>query len=181
MSDQSSTPSVIFKDVPEFPGYRVGSDGSVWSCRPRTGKGAYPAPWRRMKPGVPGEWGHRQIVLRQSGKSVPRWIHRLMLEVFVGPCPPGMECRHLDGDAGNNVLSNLVWGTPRQNQIDQVEHGTSNRGERHGNAKLTMGKVLEIRRLRAEGLTHKQIGAIVGVGGSCVGGVLRGESWGWTQ
>lgn len=58
-----------------------------------------------------------------------RYFHRLVLEAFIGPCPEGMECRHLDGDAGNNRLENLAWGTPIENGEDKVRHGTMKRVE----------------------------------------------------
>lgn len=32
--------------------------------------------------------------------------------------------RHLDGDESNPRLSNLVYGTPSQNNHDRVRHGT---------------------------------------------------------
>ena len=37
---------------------------------------------------------------------VTRSVGRLVLEVFVGPCPPGMEACHNDGDPHNNWLDN---------------------------------------------------------------------------
>lgn len=52
-------------------------------------------------------------------------MHELVLTAHVGPCPPGMECRHLDGDEKNNALSNLVWGTPPEQALDRVRHGTA--------------------------------------------------------
>ena len=30
------------------------------------------------------------------------YVHKLVLLAFVGPRPKGMQCRHLDGDPGNN-------------------------------------------------------------------------------
>lgn len=53
-----------------------------------------------------------------------RFVHRLVLEAFIGPCPSGMECRHLDGNPSNNRLENLLWGTPLENANDRRRHGT---------------------------------------------------------
>jgi hypothetical protein len=50
-------------------------------------------------------------------------IHQLVLLAFVGPKPPGMQTRHLDGDKTNNRLTNLVYGTPSENQRDNVRLG----------------------------------------------------------
>ena len=49
--------------------------------------------------------------------------HRLVMFAFVGPCPPGQEVRHLDGDKLNPSLDNLVYGTRSENMRDMVRHG----------------------------------------------------------
>lgn len=53
-----------------------------------------------------------------------RYVHRLVLEAFVGPCPKGMQCRHLNGIPTDNRLENLRWGTPSEDNYDRVRHGT---------------------------------------------------------
>lgn len=50
-------------------------------------------------------------------------VHRLVLEAFVGPCPPGMEACHWDGDPTNNRVDNLRWDTPSANQHDKKHQG----------------------------------------------------------
>lgn len=60
-----------------------------------------------------------------------KYIHRLVLEAFVGPCPDGMEALHSDGNKTNNNVDNLRWGTPSENNRDIVKHG------RHRNARKT--------------------------------------------
>lgn len=82
-------------------------------------------------------------------------IHQLVLSAFVGPCPAGQVTRHLDGHRDNNALSNLVWGTHKENQMDRVRHGTSNRGERCGSHKLTEADVRKIREGVAAGTKQK--------------------------
>lgn len=78
------------------------------------------------KPGGPQYW--RVYIPAPVARS--RYVHRLVLEAFVGPCPPGMECRHLNGDSGDNHLRNLQWGTPSENQFDKVRHGTHHYAKR---------------------------------------------------
>ena len=70
--------------------------------------------------GTKNRSGHLAVNL--SGRR--DYIHRLVLETFVGPQPDGMECRHLDGNPENNRLSNLRWGTPFENSTDKGKHGT---------------------------------------------------------
>lgn len=89
--------------------------------------------------------GYRQICL---GKRYVQSVHVLVLLAFVGPCPEGMECRHLDGNPANNRLDNLCWGTGSENWNDKRRHGTLNilRGEDCPYSKLTEDTVREIRK-----------------------------------
>ncbi len=43
-------------------------------------------------------------------------VHRLVLETFVGDCPEGYSCDHIDNDPGNYHPSNLRWITCSDNQ-----------------------------------------------------------------
>lgn len=93
--------------------YRVGNDGSVWSCRiPRKRHGI--GPWAKLKPSADG-CGYRQVCVTLDGERKVFMLHRLVLEAFVGPCPEGMECLHADNNKDNCELSNLSWGTHAQN------------------------------------------------------------------
>src|SRR5882672_11435807 len=47
------------------------------------------------------------ITISKNGNSKKVLHHRIILETFTGPCPPGQEARHVDGDRSNNQLSNL--------------------------------------------------------------------------
>lgn len=67
---------------------------------------------------------HRLVWLSRNGDSYGRLIHRLVLEAFVGPCPPGMEGCHRNDTATDNSLTNLRWDTRSANQIDSVRNGT---------------------------------------------------------
>jgi len=70
--------------------------------------------------------GHLHVSLYGHSKNgTTRKVHHLVLEAFDRPCPEGMECRHLDGNPTNNVLSNLVWGTRAENVHDSLRHGTN--------------------------------------------------------
>ena len=113
-------PGVSFKFIEGDEGYCVGDDGSVWSrVVYRRGDDVRLGEWRRLK-ATPQYRGHQAIWL---GRGRQRFVHRLVLEAFVGPCPDGMECRHLDDDPGNNRLGNLCWGTPAENTDDRFRNG----------------------------------------------------------
>lgn len=119
-----------------------------------------------------------QVDLRRDGTRNVTYVHRMMLLAFVGPCPEGMETRHLDGDPSHNSLDNLRWGSPAEQDADRVRHGTMPRGETHGNAKLTEAQVLEIRHLYAEGgWTHQRLGKRFDVSGGLIPYIVHRKTW----
>lgn len=169
--------SVEYREIQGWPGYRVGNDGFVWSrwikqVRPRR----MGETWWKMK-SIFASRGYLVVKLSKIDGSSQVLIHRLVLEAFVGPCPDGMECRHLDGDRTNNALSNLRWGTPTENQYDRIRHGTSCQGSQHPMAKLDEAKIEEIRRLRAEGILLRKIGDKFGVHKSTVQNACIRKTW----
>jgi hypothetical protein len=67
--------------------------------------------------------GYLIIKLTRNHEDRSVSVHPLVLEAFVGPRPPGMECCHADGDKTNNALSNLRWDTKRANELDAIRAG----------------------------------------------------------
>lgn len=116
-------------------------------------------------------------------KKIPvdQFIYRLVPGTFIGLCPEGMECRHLDGDGANNNLSNLQWGTHAENIKDSQRQGRFagiNRGIKNGQAKLTEQDVLGIRKLWWDTLYSQQkIADIYDVSQNLVSKIIRREKW----
>jgi len=100
--------------------------------------------------------------------------YRLVLEAFVGKCPQGMECCHNDGNPMNNNLSNLRWDTPKNNHADKVKHGTTNRGERCGTAKLTL---VQVNAIRKDNRLQRIIAEEYGVRQSLISRIKNGVRW----
>jgi hypothetical protein len=189
MADANCT--VVYKDIPGFPGYRVGDDGSVWSCWAKKGRGRAPGgkglgvgyvisdQWRRMRT-YPNSKGYWWVRLCRKGVPVAnRRVHHLVLLAFVGPCPEGMEACHFpDRDPSNNRLGNLRWDTHRANCDDRAAHGTAPRGERNGNAKFTAETV---RRIRAEyaagGVSQSQLARKYGTSQNHVSSIVLRRCW----
>lgn len=124
--------------------------------------------------------GYYLLFLRKQAVSYSRLVHRLVLEAFVGPCPPGMECRHLNGNRLDNRLENLRWGTPEENRADQLLHGTRRRGESNAQAKLSDAEVDKIRAARAK-FSTRVLGAMYGVSSSTISRIQTGKRRGWRQ
>lgn len=176
-------PTVTYRDIPGHPGYRVGDDGSVWSCikltyvKGRRGSlSVIGTEWKPMATFPLGKSGHLAVRLR-GGKL--HYVHKLVLWAFVGPRPAGLQACHFpDRDPANNRPENLRWDTPKANAADRVKHGTNNNGEQHNLAKLTDNIVRTIRAEYAEGkLTQKQLGEKYGVHESSVCQLVKRVTW----
>jgi len=89
----------------------------------------------------PNDNGYMTVTLSDNGKQKKRLVHKLVLEAFVGPCPEGMQTRHLKNDKLNNRLDNLKWGTLQEQVEDRKKHGSTPKGNKHHRSKLTEKEV----------------------------------------
>lgn len=139
----STESNAEYRTLADHPGYRFGSDGSVWSCRTKcTGK--LRDKWIRLRC-ENMKSGHIRVTISLNKRLIRRFVHNLVLEAFVGPPPEGMECCHNDGNPSNNSIENLRWDTHISNMADRVTHGTLANGEKNGNRKLSEEDVRSIR------------------------------------
>lgn len=179
MSESNSSIEVEYRQIPGFPDYRVGSDGTVWSCKERTGKHSYRHGnnWRRLTGCVSNGTHYRTATLRHNGNAKQFWIHQLVLLAFVGPPPRDYECRHLNSDRLDNRLCNLAWGTVKENADDRNIAGTQLRGDACPTRTLSEAMVIELRRRRALGETIGQMMREFGLNRSTVSRALCGRCW----
>lgn len=169
---------VTYAPIAEFAGYRVGNDGSVWTCRKRGFAKDLKGSWTRMV-GRINPRGYHSVTLCNGGKKgFSKNVHRLVLEAFIGPCPPGMQCCHEDGNPANNNLANLRWDTPKNNTADQVRHGTKREGEGHGLAKTNEADVRKMRGMYDTGkYTCLQLAKLFGISNVAVSRIVRRKAW----
>lgn len=104
-----------------------------------------------------------QVHLQRKGNEAVQTVHRAVLTAFQGPCPPGMQGAHIDGNPENNHISNLAWKTPHENYLDKEKHGTVFRGDKNPTAKLSEAQAQEIRELVKTGMPQWRIGEKFGV------------------
>ncbi len=100
------------------------------------------------------------VTLGQKNKQVGCYVHRLVLEAFVGPCPEGMRSRRKNGDPLDNALSNLEWDT--------------HCGERQCNSKLTE---VAVREIRSSPMGDRMFAEKFGVSITAVSLARRGKAW----
>ena len=121
--------------------------------------------------------GYLTVAWKRGGKTHCFYIHRLVAQTFIGPCPEGMEVLHGPGGKEDNRLANLRYGTASENQRDRFRDGTDGRGEKNPNAKLTKELVLEIRKQRAAGEGNNALARKFNVSPMQVSYVVRRKVW----
>lgn len=168
---------VVYKELSHLHGYRIGSDGSVWSERGR--HRVYTGVWKRLKGGhLPRGHLYVNLVTKEHKRGWPHLIHRLVLEAFVGPCPPGMQaCHDPDRNPSNNRLENLRWDTSRANSADSIRHGTMPHGSDKWAAKLHESDIPVIRALRRMGWANLRIANAFLVSFEAIRRITAGKAW----
>jgi hypothetical protein len=141
------------KECPSYPGYWVTKDGDVYSQHNQfTGSELYGRKTRiddnyckKLNVTKNAKTGYYQCSISVNCKETTARIHCMILDAFVGPRPTrSHQARHLDGNKEHNYLSNLAWGTSKDNADDRKKHGTYYQGEKHPESKLTDSQALEI-------------------------------------
>lgn len=132
-----------YKSLDSHPGIYVSAQGEIIS-------------YRRVGPSPKGGIMHREPVSLSCSKDKDgylfitrpkRFLHEIVLSLWSGKRPEGMQARHLSGNKLDNSISNLRWGTPAENGLDKREHGKS-KGRGNHRAKMSEPEVIEIRQAR---------------------------------
>lgn len=111
----------VWKDINGYRGvYQVSNFGNIRSvdrldCNKRNRIAG-----RIIRPGEKGN-GYLQVSLvNAEGVRKNHYVHRLVMETFIGKCPDNCEVNHIDEDKKNNNLSNLEYVTHKTN----INYGT---------------------------------------------------------
>ena len=97
--------------IPQFEGYFVSRDGSVYSSKTK----------RELRPYLSRK-GYKCVDLCVCGKRFKTRVHQLVAWTFLGEQRIGSVIRHLDGNPLNNSVSNLAYGTQSDNEQDSIRH-----------------------------------------------------------
>lgn len=123
----------------------------------------------------------RPIPVSYMGKRIGGC--RLMCILANGPPPTDKhQAAHSCGNGHKGCINprHLSWKTPVENAADMLIHGTSQRGERHGMAKLNRTQVKEIRARYSTGRIAMPILAqYFGVSKSMIDLIVKRQRWGW--
>jgi len=99
-----------WKEIEEFPNYKISNTGKVYSINIDKIKGT------RFKN------GYELVRLSKNDKIYERFVARLVAIAFIPNPENKKEVNHIDEIKSNNMVTNLEWSTPKEN----VNHGTRN-------------------------------------------------------
>lgn len=144
---------LVWKAVPGYDGYyEVSNTGQVRSVEHyvNTLKGSR----RLIKPSIKKQrdvgHGYKSVSFCVNGESKTKLVHRLVAQTFI-PNPNNLpQVNHIDGDIGNNNVSNLEWVTDDENKLhSSIQNGGTQRPKRKVNVvEISTGKVFVFEGLR---------------------------------
>lgn len=168
----------IWKDIKGYEGlYQVSNLGNVKGIRRRGSCGGI------LKPDIKEFSGYLRVTLCKNNKTKRFQIHRLVLEAFVGPRPSDNHFgMHKDNNTGNNIYTNLSWGTPQENSDHRTASGNNvsynlPRGSKHYASKIKEDDIKIIFELHNSGISNKNIALKFNVNPSQIGRILNNLSW----
>lgn len=167
-----------YKIIDEFPAYRVGTDGTVWS-RWKRGFGTLEIgkTWKKLTAFADVK-GYRFVGLSNEHRKIKIKVSVVVLTAFRGPKPhKSMHAAHLNGKSGDDRLVNLKWKTPKANVHDRIKHGTMLYGEDVPAATLRNSQVRDIKKRLADGEADAVIAKDYGVLPGAISHIRKGNTW----
>ena len=135
-----------YKILDEYPFYRIYPDGKVYSIK-----------LKKYIDGHKNKRGYYAFTLYDlEGKRKHKGLHQLLAMAFI-PNPNKHEVvRHLDDNKDNNSLSNLKWGTIKENIEDAIRNNVFKMPDnsRKWLVKVPNGDIIEVNNLSDFCLNH---------------------------
>lgn len=159
-------------DIPGFPGYRVDKMGNIYGSKNQ-----------RIRPRKNGRYLQVDLYYRPYPQSkliqVTKRVHIIVCQVFLGQKPTKKhQVRHLDGNPTNNCISNLCWGTAKENADDKKRHGTHNVPSKNFKKSKYYGQIERIKSLRIEEkMSLREIAKLYRTSASHINRIVNGINW----
>ena len=158
------------ENIPGCPGYHVTRNGKVYSNK----LGA----WVRKSPFYTKSHngrncGYEYVVLYVEGMQKGFGVHKLVAMAYI-PNPNNYPIvMHKDNRRTHNVVSNLMWGTPKMNMEQMARDGRSTR-----KYKFSKRQYRRLVRLREQGWTLQRLREKFGVSIHVIYRVLKSDYFG---
>lgn len=111
-----------------------------------------------------------------NGRIVTKFLHRVVAEAFIPNPHNRTTINHIDGDKANNCVENLEWVTQKENMHHAWRLGLK-KIETNSGAKLTAEKVAEIRHLRKDGASIKDLSERFNISTPQIYCIVGNRSW----
>lgn len=169
-------PEETWRDIPGYEGqYQASSLGRIRGLEryieqtDRNGRvQKRHVPGRILKPYGSRTGPYMKVTI--NGKKIR--VHKLVTEAFFGPCPKGMEVLHSNGNARDNRISNLKYGTHSENVRETYSYG--------GKQKTLFGEDTEqIRFGLRSGISCRELAAMYGVHYSTINRIKNHRIFDW--
>lgn len=136
----------MFKKLERNPMYLISDEGEVFSLFSN-----------RLLKLSESKNGYLVVNLRIDGKSQPRYVHRLVAEVFLPAVEGKPHINHKNANKHDNRIENLEWCTNIENLKHAFDNNLIRSGSQCTQAKLSEQDVENICKMFSEGLTTGQI------------------------
>ena len=162
----------LWKPIPGLPGYEASIFGRIRSLPKVVAihHGYTRKQQIRLLKAKPDKKGYLRV--KAGGKL--HGVHRLVAKAFIPNPKNKPEVNHKDGVKAHCWKGNLEWATTKENSDHAVVNGLK-RGAWTKTTPKSKIVAFAVKKLRAEGLSQKTIGALVGVSQQTVSNVLK--SW----
>lgn len=173
--------SIVFEGIENPPHYEVSNYGRLRSFQSPSVSQTTTHPASKLIKGSIIQ-GYRSLNIRSEGKTLNRYIHKLVAEHFVSRGQSDQTfVIHLDHDKQNNYYPNLRWVTKNE----MIEHNRQNPYLKNRtlprqtrNYKLTESKVKIIKKLLLNDKNRlKMIAKQFGITHTQLNRIRSGENW----
>jgi len=121
--------------------------------------------------------GYTQTTLRIDNKQVALRIHRLVAEAYLENPFKDATVNHIDGDKGNNHVSNLEWISLKDNILHAYGLGLSPRGQDRSYAVLTDKDVEDIKVAFTKNVSNIDLAKKYSVNKATISKIKNGLTW----
>ena len=117
--------------------------------------------------------GYLYVRLSHNQRKVLKSLHRLVAETFIENSGNKPEVNHIDGDKGNNKVSNLEWVTSKENSEHAVKNGLIPSGQDSYQAAFSNNQVRDMRKQYKGGFRLTDLAEKFGVNPSTMHSILN--------
>lgn len=174
-----NTKEVIYKDIPNWPGYIASNEGKIYSVKIIGGRGAldYNHPHEMVPRLVNG--GYHIYLRNNTAKKKAFNVSRIIWETFRGTIPNGYVIDHIDCNRTNNHIENLqcISYSDNTKRAYGLTRKTFTNGAINGNCVTNTKDVGSILYEYSKGCTQQQLVDKYGISQKQVSRIINKKAW----